>query len=662
MKIKNIQQYRNIYKNEVRKMPDRDENFIGNFYSVPNSSKVKGWFDIYFGDTDGSSTAQNGVKNKLKSFLDMAKDGQAVYEFLQNAVDAGGTKFLMFYKRDEESESDYLLVMNNGEMFSPASIRSILNIGSSTKANSSDKIGQFGIGFKLAHRLVGKDDALDELVNNLNGPILYSWKNGEVLNFSDNVDIQDLKYEVDIDENIIIENDDPWLFKILLTTFPCSFDETPIIWDGQKAAKAPFSKDDIKVLHQWLKEDDVSNYLTTDFHEGSLFLMKLGEGKLKELKEEPNLNLGVKFSLAVLKETSSTGKALQTAVINGVEVNHPSLLFHKFQITKDESEIDDYSYIRFGRSFKNLSEEDKNTLESENAIEVLFGYRKYNEIGEYFKGSPSFYLYFPVSQEVHNFNFIIHSNALYKGSSRVFLQSGGGVGLNERLFSKIIERLQNELFKLFNNDKSKYLDLYAAFLTSGETDNNESKWVTDCFTNPLNGILKQIVPIKKNNGDLDFFNLSKQNNSNKIFILDSKIKFTSEHNYFYFENTSENGSIIAKATEKLSLTIFNLFDILNNEDTYIDINNWLADDQEKIKDFYIELITKVNRFNNLTDIQKDNLVKIRWIQLTDFSIKSIEEIGGNPIFLLNDRMYEVTEILQKLKLVVSVEKTVKLTT
>lgn len=652
MKIKNIQQYRNIYKNEVRKMSDRDENFIGNFYSVPNSSKVKGWFDIYFGDTDGSSTAQNGVKNKLKSFLDMAKDGQAVYEFLQNAVDAGGTKFLMFYKRNEESGSDYLLVMNNGEMFSPASIRSILNIGSSTKANSSDKIGQFGIGFKLAHRLVGKDDALDELVNNLNGPILYSWKNGEVLNFSDNVDIQDLKYEVDIDENIIIENDDPWLFKILLTTFPCSFDETPIIWDGQKAAKAPFSKDDIKVLHQWLKEDEVSNYLTTDFHEGSLFLMKLGEGKLKELKEEPNLNLGVKFSLAVLKETSSTGKALQTAVINGVEVNHPSLLFHKFQISKDESEIDDYSYIRFGRSFKDLSEEDKNTLESENAIEVLFGYRKYNEIGEYFKGSPSFYLYFPVSQEVHNFNFIIHSNALYKGSSRVFLQSGGGVGLNERLFRKIIERLQNELFKLFNNDKSKYLDLYAAFLTSGETNNNESKWVTDCFTNPLNSILKQIVPIKKSKGEVDYFNLS-QTNSNKIFILDSKIKFISEHNYFYFENTFENGNIIEKAIEKLSLTNYNLFDILNNQYAYKDINNWLGEDKVNIEDFYIELTTKVNKYSNLSDFQKDNLVKIKWIQLTDGSVKSIEEIEGNPIFLLNDRMYEVTEILQKLNLVVS---------
>ena len=38
MKIKNIQQYRSIYKKEVRKMPDRNENFIGNFYSDNSST------------------------------------------------------------------------------------------------------------------------------------------------------------------------------------------------------------------------------------------------------------------------------------------------------------------------------------------------------------------------------------------------------------------------------------------------------------------------------------------------------------------------------------------------------------------------------------------------------------------------------------------------
>ncbi|WP_193811820.1 hypothetical protein [Kaistella flava (ex Peng et al. 2021)] len=53
----------------------------------------------------------------------MAKDGQAIFEFAQNAVDAGGRKFWMFKKKDEESNNDYLLVVNNRQMFSPDSIK-----------------------------------------------------------------------------------------------------------------------------------------------------------------------------------------------------------------------------------------------------------------------------------------------------------------------------------------------------------------------------------------------------------------------------------------------------------------------------------------------------------------------------------------------------------
>ncbi|MPT32702.1 MAG: hypothetical protein E2600_13775 [Chryseobacterium sp.] len=653
MKIKNIQQYRSIYKNEVRKVFDRDENFIGNFYFDNDSNKIKGWFDIYFGDTDGSSTAQNGVKNKLKSFLDMAKDGQAVYEFLQNAVDAGGTKFLMFYKQDQLTGEDYLLVINNGEMFSPASIRSILNIGSSTKANSSDKIGQFGIGFKLAHRLVGKDDALDELVNNLNGPILYSWKNSEILKFTDDIETVDLNYRVDKDENIIIEDDISWLFKILLTTFPCAINERPIVWGGDICENAPFSDHDFSILNSWLKEDEVSKYLKSNFEQGSLFLMKLGQGKLKELKEEPNLNLGVKFSLAVLKETSVSGKALHTAVINEQEVERPDLEFHKFEISKEKEDIDDYSYIRFGKTFIDLTDNELNSIRSEESVQVLFGFRKYNEVADYFKGSPSFYLYFPVSQEVHNFNFIIHSNALYKGASRVFLQSGGGVGLNERLFKIILKRLKLELTNLFVSEPEKFLNLFAALLTSGETNNNESVWITKCFTHPLDKLILEFVPVKNENGDIEIVDLTGEIQSSLIYILDSNIRLNFGYKYFYFESSSENNHIVENAVKKLSLKKFNLYHILDHENSYMKVNDWLQSSVERIQIFYKELTTKINYNAGLSQIQKENLSRIKWIVLSDNSIRSISDIGDNPFFLLNKNMFSAKAIFQKLGLIVS---------
>ena len=157
MTIKDIQQYREVFKNVIRNVPDRNQNFIGNYYyDDVQKKRVRGWFDLYFGQADGNSTAQKGVENKLISFLDMARDGQAIYEFLQNSVDAGASKFLMFYKTDPVTKEDYLMVINNGEMFTTESIISILNIGSSTKTSNSEKIGQFGIGFKLAHRWLGK--------------------------------------------------------------------------------------------------------------------------------------------------------------------------------------------------------------------------------------------------------------------------------------------------------------------------------------------------------------------------------------------------------------------------------------------------------------------------------------------------------------------------
>src|SRR4051812_44764578 len=119
LKIKNIRDYRSYYKNEVRDQPTRDENFIGNYYTEKDGTVAKkkfGWFEIYHGDKEGYGKAEAGIENFLQSFLDMARDGQAVYEFLQNAVDAKSTHFTMVWGEEESDGNQYLLVANNGEM------------------------------------------------------------------------------------------------------------------------------------------------------------------------------------------------------------------------------------------------------------------------------------------------------------------------------------------------------------------------------------------------------------------------------------------------------------------------------------------------------------------------------------------------------------------
>ena len=56
-----------------------------------------GFFEIYHGDKEGFKDI-DGIRGFLEGFLDMAKDGQAVYEFMQNAVDEGSSKFCLFWE------------------------------------------------------------------------------------------------------------------------------------------------------------------------------------------------------------------------------------------------------------------------------------------------------------------------------------------------------------------------------------------------------------------------------------------------------------------------------------------------------------------------------------------------------------------------------------
>ena len=242
LQIKNIRQYRKFYKEEVRDLPTRDEDFIGNYYMDPASGKKKfGWFEIYHGDKEGYGKAEHthththtppppppppprDRKTFYKASWTWPATGEAVYEFLQNAVDAHSTHFTMAWGTDETDGNNYLLVANNGEMFSFNSVRSILNVGSSTKSADSQTIGKFGIGFKLAHRLVGKDNGLQELLNENSGPILFSWKNHELAQLAAGDGV--LPMDMDIvpakdQHNTRCWNTHPWLFKILITCFPC---------------------------------------------------------------------------------------------------------------------------------------------------------------------------------------------------------------------------------------------------------------------------------------------------------------------------------------------------------------------------------------------------------------------------------------------------------
>ena len=92
IKVKDIKEFRKWLKRQER-MNDRDENFIG--YSNTGKSsddpnEVRGFFNVFHASSPD-------IENRLSTVLDMAQDSQAIYEFVQNAVDCNSTAYFMFY-------------------------------------------------------------------------------------------------------------------------------------------------------------------------------------------------------------------------------------------------------------------------------------------------------------------------------------------------------------------------------------------------------------------------------------------------------------------------------------------------------------------------------------------------------------------------------------
>ena len=673
MKIKNIQEYRSFYKNEIRDLPSRDENFIGNFMIDKETGKRKfGWFEIYHGDKEGYGRAEAGIENFLQSFLDMAKDGQAVYEFLQNAVDAGSSHYSMFWGQDDLDGNYYLLVANNGKMFNLNSIRSILNVGSSTKTSDSQTVGKFGIGFKLAHRLVGKDNGLHELVHEHSGPILFSWKNYEIDQIAkgDNLEPVCFKYNRNSEGNFDIIDDYPWFFKILITCFPCLpqnnfISETPRLADGTVSLVNPFSHDEYNVLSRWLKK--YQSILSQEtYKEGALFFIKLGTGKEEDLAEA-NLREGVKFALAILKETATEKqkeeKLLQTVQLNDNEpITYPDLEYIKINISKNY-EKDTYANIRFGVSkYDDLTQEQQRRMNEEADIEALFGFRKYNEIGDYFKGAPNLYLFFPLSEEVHNFNYILHSNAFYKGSSRTFLHKGNSKedGINERLLKVIVEKIENTFSNLSisnkPDDKLLFLHFYTAILTSAKSTNQDRLWIETPYINPLNEKLKDFMPVRQNSTSNEF---TVKANSAEVFIKKTAIEVDtlswglSNVNWFYLD---QDELITSKCKEKLGITEYTIFELLKNTGIATHINKWLAGDENKIK-LVLEELSSRTLDKTIVDSIKSELLQLELFQFSNGELLSLTkflEKENEGYFLLHNSLSDIKEILQKAGLVTTV--------
>ena len=100
------------------------------------------------------------------------------------------------------------------------------------------------------------------------------------------------------------------LFKILITNFPCQPENEATPEEVLDLNFSPredlFSKEELLTLSRWVeKHSDVLNQ--DGFNEGSLFFLKLGEGKRGHI-EDKNLEEGIRFSFSILNELARKRK------------------------------------------------------------------------------------------------------------------------------------------------------------------------------------------------------------------------------------------------------------------------------------------------------------------------------------------------------------------
>ncbi|MFT6960634.1 MAG: hypothetical protein ACJAWV_000334 [Flammeovirgaceae bacterium] len=596
MRIRDIRHFRTFYKKDVRKIEgnNRDENFIGSSVSIGGETKF-GFFDIYH----GHKPEEDGIEGFLRGFLDMAQDSQAVYEFLQNAVDSNSTTFEMHY------DDNYFLAFNNGSQFDFNGISSILNVGISTKSKDSSSIGKFGIGFKLIHRLVGKESGLEEL-RNLSGPILFSWGRyselTELKNFSEKNKIITTKdtYTKSTLNKFESTKDLPWLFKILLTNFPCQPEEN--IKDLEYKEKSnSFNKLEVIELAKWAKNKITKNETNHRLNNGSLFFLKLGEGKSNSLSNT-KIEKGIEFSLSILNKIakSQNKNGVSEVRINDTPFSAKKLYFEEFIIEFDSEEFNRVNPQRRG---------DNDTSD----LQIIIGFMDYRLALQEIKASPNFYLFFPLSEEVHNVSFIIHSTGFYNASQRTNLQGNENSknGINETLLLIATEKIKQKLFEYSANERfrKRFLKIYSNLLLSNKATENHRNWVDNCLILPIFEVIKSRIPTQK----------GYSNTQENVKVKDTDLNISlsdfgcSEIEWFVW-NEKEDKVLIdeVRKPEKLHLKKWNIIDMLRyaiKHGKINTVNEWI---KQADRDTYSTFINEIDENiceRDLSDISKIDFIK-----------------------------------------------------
>lgn len=594
MRVNSAKEYRTQIKNNQHR-PEIEENFMGCSYDSPEGHK-SGFFNLFHGMKDD-------IERYLPSLLDIAEDNQAIYEFLQNAVDCNATHFWAFYN------DQYFLAVNNGAKFSVEGLTSILNIAQSTKSDSSS-IGRLGIGFKLAHRLVGKGNGVRELVHGKKGPILFSWDKASQLR--ELMSLEEITYG-GVDENA-------FLLKIAITNFPVNAGE--VVKDINYNDEVAFPKTELEELRKYTTEclGPMFEQNDADFSHGTLFFIKLGENKHQLLDEDlATLKNGIEYSMNTLRQ-------LGHICFNGEVINKKALCLCESSIAKD-SEI-----------FKKIEPQYSNydILYSFGFLPLIFADKDYYKAVDQLKKSPNFYKYFPMGDEVDNMALFIHSDSFQVEANRRKLINHH---TNRELLPEIASFIVKKLDEFRTSDRQKFVQLFASILLTNKPGVQEKTWMNELFFDKLYAAIKTCVPTLT----------GLYNDATKVKIkkvnIDIPLDQIGHADKQWFVWTGENNKeLLTEAinADKLGIEEWNINSIIVKANIEL-LNKWLDSCEEAIFDAFINEI----RVTTTSNEAKALLPNIKLYKFGN-ERKSRKEIDADKSYvIMTSKTVSIKSILQK---------------
>lgn len=613
---RNAKYFREYFRQERTDSRHQDINFVGSLHLEPNGRKKEGFASLIYGNREDVGKLLGTIA------LNVAADDQAIYELIQNADDCKSSFFSVSYNEK------YLLCINNGNYFSDNDMSAIINVAGNFK--EGEDIGTFGIGFKILHRLVGTDDGRDAIINNYAGPIIFSWNKFFQLEKFLNGEEVKTGYEAEKDK------ENAWLIKILYTCFPSHFGEKVRLKDYE-TQETKFEENELYEMREFLKNSlqNVNLQETNNLKNGSIFFLKLGEGKSKFLDDGiEKIKSGLSYSLKFLN-------SLKKIYINGQEIQ--------------EQKVDFYpkSYSLESTEFLKINPKNK-----KREIKFTFAFYKDYRKAENLRNGlvPNLYTFFSMDEEKNGLNFLLHCNAFDMNNNRRHLQPNSQI--NNILFPIIANEITQYIDKQKDRNRELFLSLYANLLHSNEPKTKSN--INDYFFKYLKDYLPQNIPTQNGYSD---------NPENvKIKAISLPVQPSDfgcpEIEWFAWQNEKFDKTLIdeARNSEKLHLEKWDIVDLLKyaiNKGKIETINEWVKQANEKHfadannKDYtYLSFVQEIDK--NVLERDLPIISQIKLFKFSDGNYYSLNEIFANfNLVLIYDKIAEIKREIRYLGLIVS---------